>query len=176
MNNLPRHEDTLVASLKAKDKTAISNIYDYYSPVLFGVILKIVKSEQSAEDVLQDAFVKIWKSAEMYDASKGRLFTWLINIARNTAIDHIRSKDFKKELRTESNLVYANEDTESFNTDHIGLKEIVEKLKPDNKEIIDLIYFQGYTHVEVAEKLSLPLGTVKSKVRISIRELREIIT
>ncbi len=169
-------EDSLVASLKAKDKEAVNALYDNYSPALFGVILKIVRSEQSAEDVLQEAFIKIWKNAEQYDSSKGRLFTWLISIARNTAIDHIRSKGFRKELQTESNLVYENERTESLNTDHIGLKEIVEKLKPDNKEIIDLIYFQGYTQAEAAENLNLPLGTVKTKVRISLRQLREIIT
>jgi RNA polymerase sigma factor (sigma-70 family) len=175
----PSHtEQSIVASLKAKDKEAISTLYDNYAPALYGVILKIVKSEQSAEDILQEVFVKIWKHADTYDASKGKLFTWLINIARNAAIDHLRSKGYKKEIPTESNLVHQQsneENSESLNTDYIGLKEIVEQLDPVNKQIIDLIYFQGYTQAEAAETLNIPLGTVKTKVRISIRQLREII-
>ncbi len=177
MSNLAHAaEEVLVTSLKERDRQAIAIIYDNYSPALYGIILKIVHSEQAAEDVLQEAFIKIWKNAEQYDASKGKLFTWLVSIARNCAIDHTRTKGYRQQVQTGSDFVFNNGLTETINTDHIGLREIVEKLKPDDKEIIDLVYFQGYTHAETAEKLNLPLGTVKTKVRAALKILREIVS
>ena len=176
LSHLAHHtEEALIVALREKDKQVIGIIYDNYSPVLYGVILKIVKSEQVAEDVLQETFIKIWKNADAYDSSKGRLFTWLISIARNCAIDYTRSKDYKQQSQTASNFVFNEDLTETMETDYIGLKEIVEKLKPDNKEIIDLVYFQGYTQAEAAKKLSMPLGTVKTKIRVALQRLREIV-
>jgi len=169
-------EEVLATSLKKRDRQAIAVIYDNYSPALYGIILRVVRSEQAAEDVLQEAFIKIWKNAEHYDASKGRLFTWLVSIARNCAIDYTRSKGYKQQVQTGSDFVFDKDLTETISTDHIGLKEIVEKLKPDNKAVIDLVYFQGYTQAEVAEKLNMPLGTVKTKVRSALQALRELVS
>lgn len=154
----------------------IGVLYDQYSPALYGVILRIVQSQPTAEDVLQETFVKIWKNADAYDASKGRLFTWMISIARNCAIDYTRSKGYKQQVRAQGNFVNKEEQTDTFDTDHIGLKEIVAKLEPGNQEIIDLVYFQGYTPAETAEKLNMPLGTVKTKIRSALQLLRDIVS
>ncbi|RYG16603.1 MAG: RNA polymerase sigma factor, partial [Chitinophagaceae bacterium] len=109
--------------------------------------------------------------------SKGRLFTWMMNIARNLSIDKLRSKDFKnanKNQDIENNVSFIDEQKKvSFNADTLGLKELVVNLKPDFKDVLDMVYFKGYTHVEAAEELNLPLGTVKTRVRMAILELRK---
>lgn len=161
--------------LKSGDRKAMEILYDDYSPALYGVILRIVGSEETAEDVLQDAFVKIWKKSASYDASKGRLFTWILNIARNSAIDMIRSKSYKGSQKNQSmdNGVYYRETMVStISTDSIGVREIVDKLKPEHREVIDCVYFNGYTHTEAAKALNIPLGTVKTRIKIAIRELK----
>jgi len=169
-------EERIIQLLQQKDKRVVAILYDQYSPALYGVILRIVRSEEIAADVLQDSFVKIWKSAERYDRKKAKLFTWLLNIARNTAIDATRSAYFKYTERNGNgqtdNGHYGG--TTEIKIDHIGVKKIVENLDNKYKEVIDLIYFNGYTQAEVAETLDIPLGTVKTRVKIAMRELRKI--
>lgn len=147
-----------------------------YSSALYGVISRIITHTELAEDVLQETFVKIWQSAEHYDTSKGRLFTWMMNIARNLSIDKLRSKDFKNSLKNqdiENNVSFVDEQNKvTFNPDVLGVKQLVENLKPDLQAVLDLVYYKGYTHVEAAEKLDLPLGTVKTRIRLAIIELR----
>lgn len=147
-----------------------------YSAALYGVVLQIVKVEEIAEDVLQEGFVKIWGSFHMYDASKGRLFTWMINICRNLAIDKIRSKQHRVSQRTDdiTHPSRAEFGSDSFNPEHIGVKEITEKLKPEQKQIIDLMYFKGMTQSEIAEEFNIPLGTVKTRARSAIKTLGKL--
>jgi RNA polymerase sigma factor (sigma-70 family) len=169
-------EAALVARLRSRDNTAVSMLYDMYSATLYGVIFQIVKVDEIAEDVLQEAFIRIWKSFESYDEKKGRLFTWMINICRNLAIDKIRSKEFKMkvstdELPTNGHPGFA---TYSFNTDHIGVREAVDKLTPDQKQIIDLMYFGGLTQSEIAEEYDIPLGTVKTRARSAVKVLSKL--
>lgn len=170
-------EDELVSLLKNKDIKAFDILYNNYSSSLFGVISRIIPAEEIAQDILQDVFVKIWKSTDMYDKSKGRLYTWMLNIARNSAIDYSRSKQFKSETKNQDidNSVYEvnKQKSSSFNTDVIGLKEEVSKLKDDYRILIDLIYFKGFTQEETAKELNIPLGTVKTRVRAAIIELRK---
>lgn len=152
-------------------------LYDNYGAALYGVILRIVQSEHHAENVLQDSFVKIWKNIQSYDASKGRFFTWMLNIARNSAIDLIRSKAFRNSGQTDSlsNQLYnPSKLTTETNIQTMDLENIVNKLNPELKQIIDLAYFKGYTQREIAKEFDIPLGTVKSRVRIAIRELRKL--
>lgn len=153
-------------------------MYDMYSSALYGVIYRIIQHEEIAEDLLQEAFVKIWNSAASYDESKGRLFTWMVNIARNLSIDKTRSKDFRNHSKTEDieNIVLSVDKgfTTSINPETLGLKELVNKLNPDQKAVLDLVYFQGFTHVEAAEELNLPLGTVKTRLRNGIITLRKV--
>lgn len=166
--------------LKRRDRKAITLLYDNYSAALHGVIFRIVNDKETAEDVLQESFVKIWNNIESYDASKGRLFTWLLNVARNTAIDKTRSKNYRDAGQVQSieDFVYSIERryNTSTNIDHIGLKKVVEKLKPEHRTLIELLYFGGYTQTEAAQALGIPLGTVKTRVKIAINQLRELLS
>ncbi|MGF1922926.1 MAG: RNA polymerase sigma factor [Bacteroidia bacterium] len=170
-------EEELVIALKKQETIAIKALYDMYSGALLGVISRIVIQTEVAEDLLQETFVKIWNSASSYDPSKGRLFTWMMNVARNLSIDKLRSKDFKnsnKNQDIENNVDFIDEQRKvTFNADTLGLKDLVKNLKPEFKSVLDMIYFKGYTHVEAAEELNLPLGTVKTRVRMAILELRK---
>ncbi|MDQ7947689.1 MAG: sigma-70 family RNA polymerase sigma factor [Pedobacter sp.] len=170
-------EDELVSALKNQETVAIKALYDMYSGALLGVISRIVLQHEVAEDLLQETFVKIWNSAGSYEPSKGRLFTWMMNIARNLAIDKLRSKDFKnsnKNQDLENNVDFINAQQEvNFNADTLGIKDLVAGMRPDYQEVLDRIYFKGCTHVEAAEELNIPLGTVKTRVRMAILELRK---
>jgi RNA polymerase sigma factor (sigma-70 family) len=171
-------EEVLVAQLRAQDQRAISLLYRNYSAALYGVILRIVKQEEVAEDVLQESFVKIWSAFATYDAQKGRLFTWMLNISRNLAIDKIRSKQYRVSSRTqpiEDTVTTHMVSSDGIKQDHIGLKEMTERLNPDQKVIIDLMYFNGFTQSEVAEELNIPLGTVKTRARMAIKFLSKLI-
>jgi RNA polymerase sigma-70 factor (ECF subfamily) len=170
-------EETLLLMLQSKDERGFSILYDNYSAALYGVILKIVRTEEIASDILQDSFVKIWRNIEGYNSGRGTLFTWMLNIARNTAIDKIRSQDFQnsqknQDLETTINTIDKQEYSQ-FDVDAIGVKKVIEKLKPEHQLIIDLLYFQGYTQSEVAEEFGIPLGTVKTRVKSAINHLRE---
>ncbi len=169
----------LVLALKAKDRNAFGYLYDHYCKALFGVIDRIVQSQEIANDVLQESFVKIWKNIDSYSNEKGSIYTWMLNVCRNMAIDAIRSKNYKNESQNQSIDDYVNtiNKTEQVQTkvDHIGLKEVIAKLKPEYKVLIDKIYFEGYTHEETSEELNIPLGTVKTRIRAAIKQLREIV-
>ncbi len=165
-------ENQITTLLAQKDQAAIAMIYDHYAPALYGMILRIVRSEAVAEDVLQDTLVKVWRYADRYDAQQGRLFTWLINIARNTAIDAYRSKAFRQQSENQGLEIAVDQVGYLESTDHIGLKELLQKIDPKHRELIDLAYFQGFTQPEIAEELQLPLGTVKTRMRAALQALR----
>ena len=164
-------------ALRHREKIAVEALYDMYSSSLFGVISRIIKDTAVAEDVLQDTFVKIWNSFSSYSTEKGRLFTWMVNIARNLAIDKIRSKDFKNQAKNqalENNVTFIDEQRNTvYKPELLDIKEMVDKLKPEQKSILDLVYFKGYTHVEAADELGVPLGTIKTRLRIAIIQLRK---
>lgn len=164
--------------LKSKDEKAFNYLYDNYSGALYGVILKVLDKEELANDLLQEVFVKIWRSIEQYDSSKGRLYTWMLNIARNSAIDVLRSKSFQQEQKTIDieNSVYLNDSRRNTekNTDTLGLKKSVMNLKPEFRILIDLAYFQGFTQEEISKTLQIPLGTVKTRMRNAILELKSV--
>ncbi len=170
-------EEELVLSLRHREKIAVEALYDMYSASLFGVISRIINDTTIAEDVLQETFVKIWHSFSSYSTEKGRLFTWMVNIARNLAIDKIRSKDFKNQNKNqdiENNVTFIDEQRNTvYKPELMGVKNLVQTLKPEQKQIIELVYFKGYTHVEAAEQLGIPLGTIKTRLRMAIQELRK---
>ncbi|MGZ3872729.1 MAG: RNA polymerase sigma factor [Mucilaginibacter sp.] len=169
-------EEELVLALRNREKIAIEALYDMYSSSLYGVISRIIIDTATAEDVLQETFVKIWHSFSSYSTEKGRLFTWMINIARNLSIDKIRSKDFKNQNKNqdlENNVTFIDEQRNTvYKPELLGIKELVETLKPEHKSILDLVYFKGYTHVEAADELGIPLGTIKTRLRTAIQQLR----
>jgi RNA polymerase sigma factor (sigma-70 family) len=165
----------LIDRLLQRDRKAFERLYDDYSPAIYGLVLKVLRDEALAEDALQDAFVRIWQKIHTYDESKGRLFTWMLNVARNIAIDKLRANSSRKAELTSSlqpNIESRGPST-TMQIDHIGIREIVEGLSPDQKMVIELIYFQGYTQAEVSEEFGIPLGTVKSRVRLAMNYLRD---
>lgn len=170
-------EEELVSLLVQKDQLAFSYLYDNYAGALNAVILKMVDNKELAEDILQEAFVKIWNNFENYNKTKGRLFTWMLNITRNLTIDTLRSKSFKKQQKIsgDENSVSSMEDTKTGldKFDAMGLRKQVSNLKEDQRSIIDLAYFFGYTQDEISNQLGIPLGTVKTRMRTAILELRK---
>jgi RNA polymerase sigma factor (sigma-70 family) len=170
-------EEELVSALRNREKVAIEALYDMYSASLFGVISRIITDTAVAEDVLQETFVKIWNSFSGYSAEKGRLFTWMVNIARNLSIDKVRSKDYKnqnKNQELENNVAFIDEQRNTvYKPELLGIKDLVSTLKPEQKSILDLVYFKGYTHVEAADELGVPLGTIKTRLRMAIQQLRK---
>jgi len=170
-------EEELVALLKQQSRDAFNYLYQHYSAVLYGVIVRVINDEQTAQDVLQEVFVKIWNNISGYSAQRGRIYTWMINIARNAAIDKLRSKGeiMKSKIHTGEDVVYNVQKglkTEQ-QTDAIGLRGMVEALKPEYRTIVQLAYFKGYTLDEIAKTLDIPLGTVKTRMRHAIQLLRE---
>jgi RNA polymerase sigma-70 factor (ECF subfamily) len=170
-------EEELVLALSRRERIGAEALYDMYSASLFGIISRVINDTAVAEDVLQETFVKIWNSFSSYSTEKGRLFTWMVNIARNLAIDKLRSKDFKNQSKNqelENNVTFIDEQRSTvYKPELLGIKELVATLKPDQQSILDLVYFKGYTHVEAAEELNIPLGTIKTRLRMAIQELRK---
>lgn len=169
-------EEELVQLLSSREVKGLEILYDNYSPVLYGVIFRILRNESLAEEVLQDTFLKIWNNFTQYDSAKGRLFSWMINIARNSALDKIRSKDFISGQKNQSfeKSVYSDKDElqTSYNPDTIGIQQMVQRLEPEYRQILELLFFGGYTHSAAAEKLNIPLGTVKTRSRAALQKLR----
>lgn len=173
------NEQNVLAALRRRDKDALRELYRAYSPVAFGVICKIVKKEDVAENVLQDVFLKVWNNIEQYDTSKGRFLSWILRIARNAAIDKVRSKNYQQDRKTSglenspvSNLAY----TGAPSTDNIDVRDKVNKLDTKYRVLIELTYFEGYSHTEAAKQLDLPLGTVKGRIRKALKELRKVLS
>lgn len=168
-------EEKIIAALQNKDRNAVAILYDQYAGAIFGVIFRIVKSKTLAEDVLQEVIVKIWQSIDTYNAEKGRFLAWMLRIAHNKAIDLVRSAAYKQsQLQTDNETYQPETGIETTNVDAIGIKELLGKLAPEYQETFRLAYFEGYTQVEIAETLNIPLGTVKSRIRIGLRELRKL--
>ena len=166
-------------SLQQQSEKAFSYLYDNYSAALFGIVNSIVQEKESANDTLQEVFLNIWKKISSYDPAKGRLFTWMLNIARNAAIDKIRSKGYKDSLKNQP--FPENVDTNTSRTvtapdvKDVGLKKILSSLKEEQRVLIDLSYFRGYTHEEISQVLNIPLGTVKTRIRSALTQLRTMI-
>lgn len=169
-------EEELIKGLKEGNHQTYGELYDRYAKNLYLIILKIVKSEEEAENLLQDCFVKIWRSIELYDSSVSRLYTWLIVIARNIAIDFCRSSYFSKKSKIQSDdyLVFKESlNSEMLKLDYLGLDKVVDGLDLVHRKLIELQYYLGYTQQEVSEELQIPLGTVKSRTRTALKILRE---
>jgi RNA polymerase sigma-70 factor (ECF subfamily) len=172
-------ESELVQGLKAKDQKVFGYLYDRYSPALYGVALKVLNDESNANDVLQEVFLKIWRNIDRYDESKGRLFTWMLNITRNSAIDTLRSKAHKMDQKIQDIgddvHLYTGNLTVHPSVDHLGLSKVLEKLTKEQRIIIDLAYYKGCTQEEISKVLEIPLGTVKTRMRNAIIQLRNLL-
>jgi len=168
-------EKQIVILLKDGDKRAINLLYENYSDTLFGVISKVISDKDLAQDALQETFIKVWKKAKTYDPKKAKLFTWLYRIAYNTAIDKVRSRSNKtsKEVQIESSNVYKLT-TKSLNQDVIDIKTHLKRIDEKYQTVINALFFEGLTQQEASDELNIPLGTIKSRLKIGLRELKKI--
>jgi RNA polymerase sigma-70 factor (ECF subfamily) len=176
-DSLKYTEGELITLLKGRSQAAFNYLYDNYSGALHGIIVSILLDKELANDVLQEVFVKIWRQIEQYNPEKGRLFTWMVNISRNASIDTLRSKGYhiQKKNRELTENVYSAAGTISTETDKIGLRKLITGLKEDHKILVELAYFQGYTQDEISKLLNVPLGTVKTRLRSALVQLRELL-
>ncbi len=183
MNSTPAllsatEEAALVERLLARDEQALRLLHDRYSRSLLTVIVRLVRNQELAQDVLQEGLLRVWLSIDRYDAGRGRLFTWMVRVCCNRAIDAMRSPRHRFHHETRSLEVGGAQRASapsSFNPEHIGLRELTLKLKPRQREVIDLLYFGGCTQAEAAEQLGVPLATVKTRARTAIQVLAQLV-
>ena len=170
-------EEVLVQRLLARDERALRLLHDRYAKSILVVIVRLVRDEALAQDVLQEGLLKVWLSIGSYAPERGRLFTWMVRVCCNQAIDALRSPRHRFHNRNKSLETGGVSQTlapSTFNPDHIGLRELTLKLKPRQREVIDLLYFGGYTQVETAKQLSIPLATVKTRARAALHVLAQL--
>jgi RNA polymerase sigma-70 factor (ECF subfamily) len=165
----------LVELLKQNDRKGFSLLYDNYAPALLGTINKIVNNLAVAEDILQDTLIKVYKKIDQYDAGKGAFFTWLYNIARRTAIDFLRSKQHRQEVRQKqiNNEAFYGVTPATDYEQSKGIEKVIEKLDTPYREVINLVYVLGYTQHEVSKMLDIPIGTVKTRAMTALQILRK---
>lgn len=168
-------EKHIIELLQERNEKAISLLYEHYGDTLYGVALKVVRDEELAQDVLQESFVKIWKKSDSYDSTKAKLFTWLFRITRNTAIDKLRSVNTKsdREIQMDVSDVY-NLGIDSIRPEFMDVKENLDKIESKYQVVLDALFFQGMTQQEASDELDIPLGTIKSRLKIGLRELKKI--
>jgi RNA polymerase sigma-70 factor (ECF subfamily) len=171
-------EDQIKRCLSNRDKYAIRLIFENYSVAMKNTIMKVVHDSELADDILQDVLVKIWQKGQSFDSSKGSLYTWLIRVSRNAAIDETRSKEFIRDRKSKSidNFVFNGEaiDQKRSEEKNNDIWETVNLLPESQRCLVDLAYFQGYTQREIAKKLNIPLGTIKTRIRKALETLRRV--
>jgi RNA polymerase sigma-70 factor, ECF subfamily len=172
-------EADLLKLLKAKDEKAFNYLYLNYSKSLLKGIHQLIPSKELAQDILHDAFIKVWLNVGKFDGEKASLYTWMSRIAQNTARDSFRSKENKLVAKCqelgESMQSVDNQHFTVIKTDDVGIINAVNKLSTDRQQIIDLYYYKGYTANEIAKQKGLPLGTVKTRIHVAITELRKMV-
>lgn len=167
-----QNDNALIQQLKNKDERALSLLYDKYSGAIYSVILKMIRDEGKAQNILQDTFMTVWDKAESYDADKGRFYTWVYRIAKNKTLNVLRKVD--PFIQTEDFGVYTNkEDAVSIDPEYLELNGAVKHLEAHHKQAIELVYFKGLTHREAHLEMDVPLGTFKSYIRQALKQLRE---
>ena len=171
-------DEDLISLVGDGDAEAFALLYDRHSRAAYSLAYRLMNGRQAAEDLLQDSFIKVWRSAGGYRVGRGSVRTWILSIVRNRAIDQFRSDASRRRTRDE---VEASTPTsypsEAFaetwrNTQQEQVREVLKTLPQEQLRILELAYFSGYTHVEIAERLSLPLGTVKGRMRLGLEKLR----
>ncbi len=174
-------EERIIQLLQEKDEKALRLIFDRYGNAMLNAIRKIVRNQAMAEDVLQDVLVKVWKKGQTYKKGRGSLFTWLISISRNAAIDKTRSKEFSQARKSTAldEFVFI-EGEASLKRSKLkelqgNVQEMVSQLDEHEQQLLRMSFFEGFTHVEIAKELSMPLGTVKTRIRSAIKKLRRYI-
>ncbi|HAO99708.1 MAG TPA: hypothetical protein DCQ83_06655 [Fibrobacteres bacterium] len=175
----------LMERIVRRDSKALEELYERFSKALYSVILSIVKKKEDAEEILCEIFFQVWEKAPSYDLGKGSVYTWLLTMARNRAIDKIRSKSYKNQRQENDEIeemdVFTNEDKHN-QLDNVVLTERAEIVKsalmqiaPDQRQVLEVAYFEGYTQSEIAERLGVPVGTVKTRMRTGMKTLHGLL-
>lgn len=160
-----------------EDEAALSELYRRYSTLIYSLALRILQNPILAEEVAQDIFMEIWKRPASWDPSRGRLSSWLLTVTRYTAIDRLRKEQRSPDASTPlDETQHAIEDpvADPIWQDGQLLRALIKKLPPEQAQAIELAFFQGMTHSQMAERLALPLGTVKTRVRLGLQKLRAL--
>jgi RNA polymerase sigma-70 factor (ECF subfamily) len=178
------NEIELLKRVGQGDRGSFEALYDRFSRVLFSTAYRVLNNQEAAEDVLQDVFIQIWEKAPLYDPARGKPMTWAITLTRNKAIDRLRSTQRRSRLADdilrESETSAQMDDRSSFDaaaSEDTGklVREAIQKLPKEQREAIELAFFQSLTQVEIAERLSEPLGTIKARIRRGMVRLREML-
>ena len=170
----------LVRRLLQRDVNAFEELYDRHSRIVYGLVLRILQQASTAEEVVQDVFLQLWRNAAQYDTSRGPFLPWLLTLSRNRALDYLRLKSERQRRREDQTdelpAVIAAPDFESRLDEKrraLRVRELIGALQPQQRHAIELAYFEGLTHSEIAAKLQEPLGTVKSWIRNGLLKLKE---
>jgi len=170
----------LVRRLRAREPKAMSDLYDRYGRLAFSVVLRIVRNSAVTEDLVQETFIRVWNRVDSFDSERGALGPWVLTVARNRAIDYLRSVDGRMQAgaveleKLERPGYFADMDTSVLSIDRLRrLKSAFEKLNANQRSVIELAYYEGMSQTEVAEKLQQPLGTVKTWTRAALKILRD---
>ncbi len=170
------HQDeaALLARIRAGDESAMAELYDRYSGIVYGVALRVLGSTASAEDVLQEVFLQLWRNPQAFDAERGRLAPWLAVIARNRAIDMLRRRPMEEdidELPISTGINLEDDAGERLAIDKV--RGVLAQLPQEQRKTLEMAFFEGMTHTEISAKLGEPLGTVKTRIRSGLLALRK---
>ena len=174
-------DSELLRAISRGDEQALAAIYDRYRLILFGLILRIVHDRQEAEDVLQEAFLQVWRRAADFDESRGRVFTWLVTIARSRALDRLRTIGSRAKLADEVLAHSPGDEAGDAAKDAVKseqgtiVRRALAELPEEQRETLLLAYFEGLTQTEIAARLGDPLGTVKTRMRSGLSKLRQLL-
>jgi RNA polymerase sigma-70 factor (ECF subfamily) len=175
-----KDEDDLVRRLRARDPQVMAALYDRYGRLVYSIIFRVVRDSAAAEDLVQETFLRIWNRAQSFDQQRGALGPWILTVARNRAIDHLRSLDGRMaagalELdKIENPAQFSGIEDQALTLDRARkIKQAFQMLAPHQKEVIELAYYQGLSQTEMAERLKQPLGTVKTWVRTALQAMRD---
>ena len=172
-------DEDLISLVAQGDAEAFAALYDRHSRAAYSLAYRMMGEKQAAEDLAQDAFLKVWRSATSYRADRGSVRTWLLSIVHNRGIDQLRS--LARRRRTQEKVEASapkSQPSEAFaqswrNSQREQVREALKTLPPEQLKILELAYFSGYTHVQIAELLGLPLGTVKGRMRLGLKKIRD---
>ncbi|GAA4816381.1 RNA polymerase sigma factor [Litoribaculum gwangyangense] len=166
-----QNDIALIIQIQNKDEVALSKLYDNYAPALYGVIIRICKDEQHAQNILQDTFMTIWEKAHQYNSEKGKFYTWAYRIAKNKTLNFKRKS--QNLIQTEDLSVYANkEDSITIEPEYLQLSGCLKQLEEHHQKALELVYFNGLTHREAHKEMDVPLGTFKSYIKQALKKLQ----
>jgi len=174
MTEVKLSEQDIVRLLGQRDQRAMAMIYDRYADALYGTLRRMLPDEAATRDVMQEGFVKVWKHADYYDPTKSTLFTWLLRILRNTAVDRLRSDKVRADHNIQMASSAVSEVSNRFKPEHLDVPELLAGLDPKYQDVIQALFFKGMTQQEASEALEIPLGTIKTRLKIALRELRNV--